>query len=358
MIHTRFLQPMNANLALQGAREPCSRALRRSLKPGARADKLQKTVLPESHIKKRSNGVWVRTVDSMIDVFISYCRSDAGLAGLLASRLEMEGWKVWWDPQLLAGENVTRAVTSALDESRCVLVLWSHRSVQRDWVLNEAEDGRTRGILVPVRIDQVKLPLPFRMIHTIDLSDTSFRGDDGIDQVVRAVRAKLESGSLPVVMTELNDPQFKQAVQLFRERHFIASLEGFRAVVKRYPESSEGRYFLVLCALAGRRPKLLRSERVAEIDMLLREADRSARGDAAHIRHLWAMLRYDCYTLNGLREPAPTASELLAGAKPLESARAKELTSTIVAPGNPLWEALVTPDLAVEANARTTAKEP
>jgi hypothetical protein len=158
-------------------------------------------------------------------------------------------------------------------------------------------------------------------------------------------------------MTELDDPQFKQAVRRFRERHFIAALEDFRAVVKRYPDSSEGRYFLVLCALAGRRPKLVRAERVAEIDVQLGEAVRCATGNALHIRYLWAILRYDCYTLNGLREPVPTASELLAGAKPPESARAMEMTSTIAAPGNPLWEALLKTDPTIEPGARTTAKE-
>jgi len=295
----------------------------------------------------------------MFDVFISYSRSDAAVAGLFESRLGTEGWKVWRDTLLSGGQNVARAVKSALDESRCVLVLWSSRSAQEsEWVVAEAEEGRKRKILVPVIIDPVELPLPFTVLHTIDLSDASFTTDDGIERVVRAVRAILEPGSgAPVVLTEQDDPQFKQAVRLFREGHFIAALEGFRGVVKRYPESSEGRYFLVLCALAGRRPKLLRSERVAEIDEILREADRSTNGKAPHIRHLWAILRYDCYTLNGLREPAPKASELLAGCRPLQSVRANELTSTIVAPGNPLWEALLTIELAAGPNTQTATKD-
>lgn len=297
----------------------------------------------------------------MIDVFISYIHSDAAFAGRLASRLGEEGWNVWWDPVLSAGQTVPTALRSALDESRCVLVLWSTLSVQSVWVWAEAEKALTRRILVPVMIDRVELPLPFTIVHTLDLSDVSFTGDEGIERVVRAVRAMLEPESArgaPVAMTELDDPQFKQAVGLFRESHFAAALKGFQAVVKRYPDSSEGRYFLVLCALAGRRPKLLRSERVEEIDELLREADQSAKGEALHIRHLWAILRYDCYTMNGLREPAPKATELLAGGKPLNMARTKELTSTIAAPGNPVWEALRTAEFAVEARARTTAKEP
>jgi len=295
----------------------------------------------------------------MIDVFISYSRSDAAVAGLLASRLSAEGWNVWWDPLLSAGQNVAPAVRSALYESRCVLVLWSPRSVQSDWVRAEAEEGRKQKILLPVMIEQVELPLPFTVIHTLDLSDASFSGSDEIERVVRAVRATLEPGSAtaPRAMTELDEPQFKHAIRLFWEGHFIAALEAFRAVVKRHPDSSEGRYFLVLCALAGRRPKLLRSARVAEIDVQLREAIRSATGNAAHIRHLWAILRYDCYTLNGLREPAPTASELLAASNPLESARAKELTSTIVAPGNPVWEALLTTAPPVEPSAARTIAE-
>ncbi len=296
----------------------------------------------------------------MIDVFISYSRSDAAFAGLLASRLGMEGWKLWWDPELSAGQNFSLAIKSALDESRCVVVLWSRTSVVADWVLAEAEGGRQKGVLVPVMIDPVELPPPFTMIHALDLSDPSFAGEDGIERVVRAVRAKLEPGSAssaPEVRTELDDPQFKQAVRRFRERHFIAALEDFRAVVRRYPDSSEGRYFLVLCALAGKRPKLVRAERVAEIDVQLREAVRCATGNAAHIRYLWAILRYDCYTLNGLREPLPTATELLAGTKPPERARAMEMTSTIAAPGNPFWEAMLTPEPPVGPGAPTTEKE-
>ncbi len=298
----------------------------------------------------------------MIDVFISYTHShsDTGCAALLANRLGVEGLSVSWDGSLSAGQDYVLELDSKIDESRCAVVLWSPRSVKSRYVRGEAMKAWNRGVLVPVMIEKADLLVPFNIAHTIDVSSGQLAMEDNMGRVLRAVRTMLDPDSAkkgPAAMTELDDPQFQHAVRLFREQHYLAALEGFRAVARRYPDSSEARYFLVLCALAGRRPKLLRSERVAEIDVQLGEAVRNAKGDASHIRKLWAIVRYDCYTMNGLREPAPTAAELLALSKPLPSAQAKELTSTIAAPGNPVWEALLATELDVPSGGRMQAKE-
>jgi hypothetical protein len=49
--------------------------------------------------------------------------------------------------------------------------LWSRTSVSSKWVKTEASEGDRRGILIPVLIDDVKIPLAFRRIHAADLKD-------------------------------------------------------------------------------------------------------------------------------------------------------------------------------------------
>ena len=48
----------------------------------------------------------------------------------LANALESEGWTVWWDPKLRAGEHFDDVIEKALNEAKCVIEMWSKRSVQ------------------------------------------------------------------------------------------------------------------------------------------------------------------------------------------------------------------------------------
>jgi formylglycine-generating enzyme required for sulfatase activity len=107
----------------------------------------------------------------MSDIFISYARQDRPRAETLARALEEHGWSVWWDWNIPAGKTFRQVIQAALDEARCVVVLWSARSITRKWVLEEASEGEQRGILVPVRIENVRPPLGFRSIQAADLID-------------------------------------------------------------------------------------------------------------------------------------------------------------------------------------------
>jgi len=63
----------------------------------------------------------------MSDIFISYKREEQATARKLANALESEGWTVWW---LRAGEHFDDVIEKALNEAKCVIVMWSKRSVQ------------------------------------------------------------------------------------------------------------------------------------------------------------------------------------------------------------------------------------
>ncbi|HEX5021239.1 MAG TPA: toll/interleukin-1 receptor domain-containing protein [Candidatus Binatia bacterium] len=85
----------------------------------------------------------------MADIFISYANEDRDRAGQLAALLEHEGWSVWWDRRIPAGRTWRSVLEGALDNSRCMIVLWSENSVNSPWVAEEAEEARrlekTRG---------------------------------------------------------------------------------------------------------------------------------------------------------------------------------------------------------------------
>ncbi len=109
------------------------------------------------------------------------------------------GWSVWWDRTIPSGKRFDQVIQEALAAARCVLVLWSRQSIASDWVLEEAEEGRKRHILIPVFIEDVPPPMGFRRIQAADLS-----GWDGAEtsQSFRKLIADITGILGPPVRTE------------------------------------------------------------------------------------------------------------------------------------------------------------
>lgn len=110
-----------------------------------------------------------------LDVFISYAREDRATAQALAGALSAAGLNVWWDRQIVGGQDFTDVIAERLGAAQRVLVLWSRASVGSSFVRDEAAHARDAGKLLPLRIDEVRPPLGFGTIHTLDLLD--WRGD-------------------------------------------------------------------------------------------------------------------------------------------------------------------------------------
>ena len=108
----------------------------------------------------------------MADVFVSYSRRDRTRVVPLVSAIEAEGWSVWWDPEIVPGQEFDRQIDAELKIAAAVLVVWTVDSVQSRWVRGESRDAAERGLLVPVRFDKATLPIDVRAIHTIDLDDS------------------------------------------------------------------------------------------------------------------------------------------------------------------------------------------
>ena len=67
------------------------------------------------------------------------------------------GWSVWWDRKITAGQAYDQAIERELESARSVVVLWSGHSVLSEWVKNEAAVAAERGVLVPARLEDIRL---------------------------------------------------------------------------------------------------------------------------------------------------------------------------------------------------------
>jgi hypothetical protein len=106
----------------------------------------------------------------MTDIFLSYTERDRDTARRIAEALGSAGWTVWWDRRIPAGETWRTVLDHALEDMRCMVVLWSAKSIESEWVYEEASEGRRQRKLVPVMIENVRPPAGFREIQAADLS--------------------------------------------------------------------------------------------------------------------------------------------------------------------------------------------
>ncbi|MBI1339300.1 TIR domain-containing protein [bacterium] len=111
----------------------------------------------------------------MADIFISYKKEDAGRVDRIVEGLRAEGFSVWWDHAIAPGSQWDQTIQTELNAAKMVIAVWSELSVNAPWVKEEASVGKSRGRLLPVRIDDVEPPLGFGLIQMADL--IGWKGD-------------------------------------------------------------------------------------------------------------------------------------------------------------------------------------
>jgi TIR domain len=107
----------------------------------------------------------------MADIFISYASEDQPRAEMLAQALDDQGWSTFWDRTIPIGKTWRETIGRELHDARCVIVLWSKTSIESAWVQEEADDGKRRGVLVPILIENVQPPIGFRSIQAAHLEN-------------------------------------------------------------------------------------------------------------------------------------------------------------------------------------------
>lgn len=187
----------------------------------------------------------------MADVFISYSTSNRKDAEAFAQALRLRGWSVFWDQMVRTGETWRDVISKELDSAKCVVVLWSKAAIESHWVMEEAEIGRSRNQLVPLRIDDVLPPLGFRSFQAADLSrwdgntlDTNLaRVFEGIEAIIgpplsQEKPKETSSGKRLIKDTECPD----EAIELRLHCRFHAAGDHLAAGF-----SPDGRTFVTSC---------------------------------------------------------------------------------------------------------------
>ncbi len=124
----------------------------------------------------------------MSDIFISYKHEDLVLAKALAMELAELGWTVWWDHDIPAGQDYDEVIINELSSVKCVLVLWSERSVNSRNVKDEANVALDRKVLIPIIIGKdTRPPLGFRMIQGVRWNQNDHVEEAELDELLRHI---------------------------------------------------------------------------------------------------------------------------------------------------------------------------
>jgi len=105
----------------------------------------------------------------MADVFVSYTRTDAVAAKVIADALSAHGLIVFYDANIPTGDVWDERIEHEAKSAKAIAVLWSKTSRTREWVRNEARVGKDKGILFPARLDDCEVPIEFTHIQTANL---------------------------------------------------------------------------------------------------------------------------------------------------------------------------------------------
>ncbi|TLU87428.1 MAG: TIR domain-containing protein [Chlorobium sp.] len=137
----------------------------------------------------------------MTDIFISYSHKDEERVKPIIEKLEKRGRSVFWDRHIPAAQTWHNYIGEALNTSSCVLVVWSRHSIISESVIEEAVIAKKRGVLVPLRIDDIDPPLGFSLIQSPNLADwKNNSAHPAFQLLVDAIETKLSS-STPQTIT-------------------------------------------------------------------------------------------------------------------------------------------------------------
>jgi hypothetical protein len=132
----------------------------------------------------------------MVDVFISYARSQRVLVEPLWRQLKSAGLDVFFDVEGIdGGDDFPLVIDRAIKDAKVVLGCWTNVAFARPWVLRECRVALARGVLVPValeKIDTIGVPTEFFGINYFDLTDyLAGKKSEGWQRTIAALSDRL-----------------------------------------------------------------------------------------------------------------------------------------------------------------------
>ena len=125
----------------------------------------------------------------MSNIFISYKREQRDWVRKLVTLLESYGLTVWWDPKIEVGEEYFKVINKIIADVDCIVVIWSHDSVNSPWVISEASVGMERNNMIPILLEDVSPPIPFNILQSANLVNWNGEKEhDGIEHLLTSIQ--------------------------------------------------------------------------------------------------------------------------------------------------------------------------
>jgi hypothetical protein len=103
---------------------------------------------------------------------------------------------------------------TALESTRSVIVAWSKSSVISKWVIEEADWGLERKILIPIFIDNVSPPLGFRNIQAADFTNwNSDKASPEFERLFVDISTTVGSSPLRVIKSQKGTDGIREPAQ-------------------------------------------------------------------------------------------------------------------------------------------------
>jgi tetratricopeptide (TPR) repeat protein len=160
-------------------------------------------------------------------VFLSYSREDKERVKPLVDAFEDEGLSVWWDRDLSPGQSFEETIDREIQLADCIVVIWSRHSINSQWVKNEALEGMDRDALVPILLDDVRIPVAFKQTQGADFRQWPFTIDkEEYKKLIDVVNEKLNRtpGSDDLIGVKRLTPRGRRRTRRKSDFYFPAAI--------------------------------------------------------------------------------------------------------------------------------------
>ena len=163
-------------------------------------------------------------------VFVSYAHADLDRVKKLLDYLQSHNFVVWWDDDITIGSAFRNQIDTALQTASAIIVVWTQTSITRPFVLDEADLGQSKGILLPVVLDaELVPPMGFRQLQYAKLEDWTGGDHPELSKLVGSIRELVAMGpSKPYMPTLSRDND-----TIGRSRNIVGRMQGLTFEIRR-----------------------------------------------------------------------------------------------------------------------------
>lgn len=112
----------------------------------------------------------------MVDVVISYSKTDVAAVRRLADSVRQLGYDVWWDEEPPPHLSWSDFIAERIGAAKAAIVVWSENAAASQAVRAEADLARHQAKLIQASVDGRMPPMPFNQLQFAAIGD--WRGEE------------------------------------------------------------------------------------------------------------------------------------------------------------------------------------